>query len=101
MATDSEARDALQAVALGVTYTARDVTLSGAHATGTPILAANPRRRSVIIMPPGQCRIAFHASDTDGIVSGLDFDRSGPACPKNALYLRGLTSGVVRIEEGE
>lgn len=86
----------------GLTYTASIVPITAAMVAGTePVLAANPNRRGLIIKPPGPCTVSYHAGEDEGIVSGLEFEKSGPACPKNAIYLHGLIEGAqVRIEEG-
>jgi len=103
-AFDIEARAALRDIARGVTFSNRSLgSLTTAQAAGTdPILAANSNRRSLIVKTTKQCSFSFHTGESEGMIDGPAFERSGPACPRNALYVHGLSAGdTIRIEEGE
>ncbi|MDB5725478.1 MAG: hypothetical protein JWQ16_2232 [Novosphingobium sp.] len=84
------------------------ITLNSGQAAGTtPILAANPSRKALMINPPVDCQLLI-APATGGTrgrpqYGDIGNDVVGRACPTNALYLYGPTLGagaVVAIWEG-
>ncbi len=81
-------------------------SLTANQAAGTaPILAANPNRTAIKIVPPADCllRVVSGGSGVGGIplFGGVPNDFSGQDCPMGALYITGLATGAaLTIWEG-
>lgn len=83
--------------AAGSAFTDRSVgSLSAGQAAGTAeILAANPNRKALKIVPPADCTLKI-SNGGAGIpmFGGVANEFSGGDCPTNALYVTGLSVGV-------
>lgn len=81
-------------------------SLSSGQAAGTTaILAANPDRTAIKIVPPADCllRVTSGGSGVGGIplFGGVPNEFSGHDCPMGALYITGLATGAaLTIWEG-
>lgn len=85
---------------VGLPYTQTPVTLTANQAAGTdPILAANPNRQGLKLVVPADCGVATASGATIGLpaFAGVAWERSGPECPTNAIYVVGgsLSTGAV------
>jgi len=73
--------------------------LTAAQAAGTdPVLAANPYRAALKIVPPKNCTLAYaSAARGEPLFAGVTNSFVGGDCAANALYVRGLAAGDVLV----
>lgn len=74
------------------------VALTAQQAAGTdPVLAANPARRALQIVPPAACMLRLASGAAGGVPLRGDQPNqlAGPSCPTNALYVTGLAAGAL------
>lgn len=72
------------------------VSLTNNQAAGTdPILAANPARRALVIVPQVACTLTIAPGATTGwpLLGRTDRSWTGMETPKGVLYVSGLPAG--------
>lgn len=96
--------DAILRLQTAADYADRSLALSADQAAGhVPVLAANPLRKSLMIVPPAACTLLIGPDGQTGYpLLGLTPNALvTPLCPANAIYLRDLAAGAnVTIWEG-
>lgn len=83
---------------MGLSYAQTSVVLTTAQANGTdPIVAAKADRQGLKLVVPADCRIATASGAAIGLpaFNGVAWERSGPDCPTNAIYVLGLFAGAI------
>ena len=88
----------LALVPVGLQYSDVSITLTTQQAAGTAaILAANPARKALVIVPPNVATLTLAGNLTSGLpLQGLTLNTFPPSiCPTNQLFVRGLAAGDV------